>query len=114
MAGASAEASASSLMYSRSLRFSLAARRPVNATTALLAPNFCTAPDTPGAGRDPLDLLLGQADAEADHHMLGPLVLGLAVPSRPQDQQLAVARRKLAVQDFRPERHPSPDPGLRP
>ncbi len=40
MTGTSVDASASSLMYSRSLRFSLAARKPVNATTALLAPNL--------------------------------------------------------------------------
>ena len=40
MTGVSADASASSEMYSKSLRFSLAARRPVNATTAFRVPNL--------------------------------------------------------------------------
>jgi len=39
MTAVSAPASVSSRMYPRSLSFSLAARRPVNATTALRDPN---------------------------------------------------------------------------
>ena len=58
-------------------------------------------PTTPGrrrpAGGDGGDLVGGEAGVEADAHVLAPLVVGLAVPRRAQDEQLALPGRQLAA-----------------
>src|SRR5581483_12108402 len=59
-----------------------------------------------GSLLDALDLVVAQPGGPADDDVLAPLVLGAAVPPRPQDQQLALAGRQLAGQELAAERQP--------
>src|SRR5947207_10126735 len=51
---------------------------------------------------DPLDLVVGESDTSTNGGVLTPLVLGLAVPARTQDEDLAVARGQVTAAEQHP------------